>query len=192
MQRLGEASSSPRTTRLIFSLQFDHLEVKSRPFPQRLRILIAHALLLAAISPVLADDAPLWSLQPVKEQAVPVVRDKQWPAGRVDRFILAELEQHGLSPNRDAEPATLLRRLHFDLVGLPPSLEEIAAFEQSWALDREAAIARVVDDLLASPDFGVRWGRHWLDVARYAESSGIRATWLTCSPGAIATGWSIR
>ena len=119
-----------------------------------------------------ADEAPLWSLQPVKEQAAPVVQNTQWPAGRVDRFILAELEKSGLQPNNDAQPATLLRRLHFDLVGLPPSLEEIAAFEQSWAANREAAIARVVDELLASPDFGVRWGRHWLDIARYAESSG--------------------
>jgi hypothetical protein len=137
-----------------------------------MRIFLAHVLLLAAICTARAEDAPLWSIQPVKEQAVPAVHDTQWPAGRVDQFILAELEKNGLQPNADAEPATLLRRLHFDLVGLPPSLEQIAAFEQSWTANRDAAIARVVDELLASPDFGVRWGRHWLDIARYAESSG--------------------
>ncbi len=118
------------------------------------------------------EPAPLWSLQPMQNPPLPEVRRKDWPAAPSDHFILAELERNGLEPSADADAATMLRRLSFDLAGLPPSLAEIAEFEQTWARDPQAAIAHAADRLLASPDFGVRWGRHWLDVARYAESSG--------------------
>jgi hypothetical protein len=119
-----------------------------------------------------ASTAPLWSLQPFHEHNTPAVQQRDWPAARVDHFILAKLEQSGLQPSTDADPATLLRRLHFDLIGLPPSLDEIAAFERAFIQNRESSIQHLVDRLLASPEFGARWGRHWLDVARYAESSG--------------------
>ncbi|MDZ4404144.1 DUF1549 and DUF1553 domain-containing protein [Prosthecobacter sp.] len=120
--------------------------------------------------PVLATAAlpsaePLWSLQPFALQPVPVVKQPDWTRSRVDHFILARLEREQLTPNGDAEPLTLLRRVYFDLIGLPPPLEEIEGFEMS-------KFAAVVDQLLASPEFGARWGRHWLDVARYAETSG--------------------
>ena len=108
---------------------------------------------------------PLWSLKPFAVQRVPVVKQPEWPRSRVDQFILARLEQAGLKPNAEAEPLTLLRRVYFDLIGLPPPLEVIEGFEMS-------KFPVVVDALLASPEFGVRWGRHWLDVARYAETSG--------------------
>ena len=108
---------------------------------------------------------PLWSLKPFAVQRVPVVKQPEWPRSRVDQFILARLEQAGLKPNAEAEPLTLLRRVYFDLIGLPPPLEVIEGFEMS-------KFPAVVDALLASPEFGVRWGRHWLDVARYAETSG--------------------
>ncbi|MFN0079079.1 MAG: DUF1549 and DUF1553 domain-containing protein [Prosthecobacter sp.] len=120
--------------------------------------------------PVLATAAvpsaePLWSLQPFAVQPLPTVKQQNWPRSRVDHFILARLEKENLRPNGDADAATLLRRVYFDLIGLPPSLEEIEGFEMS-------KFAAVVDKLLASPEFGARWGRHWLDVARYAETSG--------------------
>ena len=108
---------------------------------------------------------PLWSLQPFALQPLPVVNQQNWPRARVDHFILARLEKVNLTPNGDADALTLLRRVYFDLIGLPPPLEEIESFEMS-------KFATAVDKLLASPEFGTRWGRHWLDVARYAETSG--------------------
>ena len=119
-----------------------------------------------------AADPPMWSLQPVTNPALPAVKRSDWPAVRADHFILAELEKNGLSPNADADAPTMLRRLSFDIIGLPPSLAEIAAFEMEWKQSPRDAIAQAADRLLASPDFGARWGRHWLDIARYAESSG--------------------
>ena len=137
-----------------------------------LRRLVPHLMLAGTLSGGIfaaADGAPLWSLQPFKLQPLPAVRQIDWPAGRADFFLLQRLEEKVLSPNRDADRATLLRRVTFDLIGLPPLPDEMAAFEADAAPD---AYARVVDRLLASPEFGVRWGRHWLDVARYAETSG--------------------
>jgi len=124
--------------------------------------------------PVRADDAatPHWSFQPFGPRALPAVRQADWPRSNVDHHILARLEQEDIAPNADAEPAILLRRLCFDLIGLPPSLDEIERFERSAKDNPQAAIAAVADRLLGSPEFGVRWGRHWLDVARYAETSG--------------------
>jgi hypothetical protein len=92
-----------------------------------------------------------------------------WPRGDIDRFLLAALEGRGLAPVADADRPRLLRRVTFDLIGLPPTLEDLDAF---LADDSPDAFAKVVDRLLASPRFGERWGRHWLDVARFAESSG--------------------
>jgi len=118
-----------------------------------------------------------WAFQPLSRPEVPAPGDSSWPASDIDRFVLARLEAAGLRPVDDAEPLALLRRLYFDLIGLPPSPEEAQQFFADWqaAPDRaaqDALYTRVVDRLLASPQFGERWGRHWLDVARYAESSG--------------------
>jgi hypothetical protein len=110
-----------------------------------------------------------WAFQPPRRGALPPVRDTAWPSSRLDHFLLAALEGRGLRPTRDADRLTLLRRVTFDLVGLPPAPAEIAAF---LADDRPGALERVADRLLASPAFGERWGRHWLDVARYADSTG--------------------
>ena len=110
-----------------------------------------------------------WAYQPPKKSPVPAVKNAAWPRTDLDRFVLANLEARGLAPVGDAGKLTLLRRVYFDLLGLPPTFEEITAF-----LDDKSAspLATVVDKLLASPQFGERWGRHWLDVARYAESTG--------------------
>jgi hypothetical protein len=100
---------------------------------------------------------------------LPIVRDADWPATSIDRFILAPLEQQGLSPARPADRPTLIRRATFDLIGLPPTPADVAAFESDAHPD---AFARLIDRLLASPHYGERWGRYWLDVARYADTKG--------------------
>ncbi|MDP6445668.1 MAG: DUF1549 domain-containing protein, partial [Pirellulaceae bacterium] len=114
-------------------------------------------------------DKTFWSFLPVRSPPPPMVKDTAWPRDDVDRFLLAEIERAGLRPNPDAARHVLLRRLYFDLVGLPPTIEQLDAFS---ADSSDGAVARVVDELLASPEFGERWGRHWLDVVRYAESTG--------------------
>jgi hypothetical protein len=110
-----------------------------------------------------------WAFQPPKRRPTPSVQDTAWPRGDIDRFVLARLEAHGLRPAADADRVTLIRRVYFDLIGLPPTPEQIDAFVSDHS---PSALARAVDQLLASPHFGERWGRHWLDVARYADSSG--------------------
>ena len=115
-----------------------------------------------------------WAFRKPVAPTPPAVKDSAWAKRDIDRFVLAELDAAGLTPSPDADPATLLRRLHFDLVGLPPSSEAVKRFLGRGS-DLDAALAREVDVLLASPRFGERWGRHWLDVARFAESSGKEA-----------------
>jgi mono/diheme cytochrome c family protein len=107
-----------------------------------------------------------WSFRPVGDPEPPPVRDAAWPASPIDRFILARLEAAGLAPSPPADKVALIRRVTFDLVGLPPTPEEVAAFVRD---DSPDAYDRLVDRLLASPHHGERWGRYWLDVARYGE-----------------------
>lgn len=111
----------------------------------------------------------LWSFQPLAENTPPDVKRTEWPRGAIDQFILARLEAAGLQPAPRADRAALLRRLSFDLIGLPPTREELAAF---LADDSPDAYEKQVDRLLASPHFGERWARHWLDLVRYAETRG--------------------
>ena len=110
-----------------------------------------------------------WSFRPVRDSASPIVSKADWPIGPVDRFLLARLEKEGLSPAPDADRGTLIRRLSFDLIGLPPTAEEIRSFVDDKNPD---AYEKLVDRLLASPHYGERWGRHWLDLVRFAETSG--------------------
>ncbi len=110
-----------------------------------------------------------WAFQPPNKSQPPTVSHESWVRNDIDRFVLAELEKRGLKPVGDADKRTLIRRVHFDLTGLPPTPEEVEAFVNDASPD---AFATVVDNLLLKPQFGERWGRHWLDVARYAESSG--------------------
>ncbi|MBC8164822.1 MAG: PSD1 domain-containing protein, partial [Bryobacteraceae bacterium] len=110
-----------------------------------------------------------WAFQPVKPVTVPSVKSTAWPQSEIDRFVLAKLEEKNLQPVADAGRLTLIRRLTYDLTGLPPTLADIDRFVKDKSED---AYQRLVDHLLSSPRFGEHWGRHWLDVARYGESSG--------------------
>jgi cytochrome c553 len=116
--------------------------------------------------PISAADRAFWAFRPIADPPVPAVNDRAWPRKSLDHFILARLEARGLHPVRPADKHALLRRATFDLTGLPPTPEELDAFLRDTSAD---AFARVVDRLLASPRYGERWGRHWLDVARYGE-----------------------
>ena len=110
-----------------------------------------------------------WAFQPAAEPDLPPVRDHGWAANSIDRFVLAKMEEHGLAPAPPADRLTLLRRATFDLTGVPPTPREANAFLED---ESPKAFEAVVERLLASPLYGERWGRHWLDVARYADSTG--------------------
>ena len=110
-----------------------------------------------------------WSLKPITDPKPPRVTNDAWPQGDLDRFILAKIEAAGLSPAADADKTALLRRVTFDLTGLPPTPEALDAFLKD---ESPGALAKVVDRLLDSPQYGERWGRYWLDVVRYSDTAG--------------------
>lgn len=120
-------------------------------------------------TPGVTDPREHWAFKPLQPAAPPAVRRTDWPRNDVDRFILARLEQAGLAPSPEADRRTLIRRLYFDLHGLPPTPEEVAAFV---ADPDPRAYEKLVDRLLASPRYGERWARHWLDAVHYGDSHG--------------------
>ncbi len=124
------------------------------------------------VAPPVETKTSHWSFQPVQDPPVPAVKEESWPRSGIDRFLLTEIEKAGLQPTADAPPETLIRRLSFDLTGLAPSYDRVRAFVADCETRGDEAVADLVDELLASPQFGERWGRHWLDVARYGESNG--------------------
>src|ERR1043166_857446 len=111
-----------------------------------------------------------WAFVPPVRPALPPVRRSEWARNAIDRFVLARLEKEGLTPSPEADRVTLIRRLSLDLTGLPPSVKEVEDF---LADHSERAYEKVVERLLASPHYGERWGRLWLDAARYADSDGF-------------------
>jgi len=117
-----------------------------------------------------ADPKNWWAFQPLRPQAVPEVRDAGWPRGAIDSFILAPLERQQLHPSAAADRRTLIRRLTMDLHGLPPVPDDVEEFLADPAPD---AFERLLDRLLASPHYGVRWARHWLDIVHYADTHGF-------------------
>jgi cytochrome c553 len=117
----------------------------------------------------------LWSWQAIANPAAPAVKKEAWVKDDIDRFVLEKLEEKAIEPSPRADKLALLRRATYDLTGLPPTPEEIDAFARD---DSPGAFAKVIDRLLDSPRFGERWGRHWLDVARYAESSGMSRNYV--------------
>ncbi len=135
------------------------------PWPDRL-----HGLEQALVeSRASAGAKQHWAFRPIADPAPPEVKTKAWPRTSIDRFILAKLEAGGFSPSPRADRLTLIRRATFDLTGLPPTPEEIDTFDSDMAAD---SFERLVERLLASPRYGERWGRYWLDVARYADTKG--------------------
>lgn len=132
------------------------------------------------------EDKNWWAIKPVADPAPPAVSktSEAWAKSPIDRFIAAKLEEKKLQPAAAADAGELVRRLFFDLHGLPPGSEDVLAFEKAFAENPDKATTELVDRLLASPRYGERWGQHWLDVVRYAESDGYRAddyrpeTWM--------------
>ncbi|TWT59126.1 Planctomycete cytochrome C [Thalassoglobus neptunius] len=117
------------------------------------------------------EDRQFWSFQPLRDPTVPQVEPEHWPRNAVDRFLLRKMNENGLSPSDEAEPLTLVRRLYFDLTGLPPTPEQVDEFLADTSPE---AYERLVDDLLDSPRYGEHWAQFWLDLVRYAESDGYR------------------
>ena len=115
------------------------------------------------------SDRKHWAFQAVKKPTIPKVKDSSWGKNGIDDFVLARLEKQGLKPNPKASKASLIRRAYYDLIGLPPSPEQVQAF----VADKEPnAFEKIVDELLRRPQYGEKWGRHWLDLVRYAETNG--------------------
>ena len=134
-----------------------------------LTVVICLGILVPGRGLVCADDS-WWAFQSPSDVPLPTVVQAEWTATPLDTFILAKLEENGLRPAPPANRQTLIRRVTFNLTGLPPTPAEITAFLSD---DSPDAYTKIVDRLLASPHYGERWGRHWLDVARYADSSGL-------------------
>ena len=135
-----------------------------------------------------ADKETWWSLQPLASPAVPEPPGipAAWSVSWIDRFVFARLAEKQLQPNPPADARTLIRRLSYDVCGLPPTIEDVEAFVEAVAVDRTRAVERWVDRLLASPGYGEHWGRHWLDVVRFGESVGFERN------GLINTAWPFR
>ncbi|MCH2379239.1 MAG: DUF1549 domain-containing protein, partial [Pedosphaera sp.] len=119
------------------------------------------------------DDRQFWSFLPLKKPKAPQVKNNKWTNSEIDQFVLRKLEQKGLAPNGPAQSRVLIRRVYFDLIGLPPTPDEVEAFVNFASRNPNSALEKVVDQLLASKHYGERWGRHWLDIARFAESHGF-------------------
>ena len=174
----------PEASLLIQAVRYDHPDRQMPPpksggqkLPETAITDLTAWVQMGAPYPETPDDkkrqAPRpWSLEPVQDPAPPPVRDTAWSRTSVDPFILAPIEARGLQPSPPASALTLIRRATFDLTGLPPTPEEIDTFLADTSPD---AFARVVDRLLASPQYGEHWGRHWLDVVRYADTAGDTA-----------------
>lgn len=119
------------------------------------------------------EERSFWAFQPVVKPPLPAVTNSEWALASIDMFVLAGLEAAQLHPAPAADSRTLIRRATFDLLGIPPTADEVSAFEQESLRDPQLAFRKLIDRLLASPRYGERWGRHWLDVARYADSNGM-------------------
>jgi mono/diheme cytochrome c family protein len=171
----GNAQGSPLIDALKGANGFTAMPLKKPALSPKQIAIIAAWIDQGAKAPAdeVADDGTgrnHWAFKPPQRPSLPVVQNAQWPRNAVDRFVLARLEQEKTKPSPEADKVTLLRRVYLDLVGLPPSPGEVDAF---LADGRPGAYERVVDRLLASPHYGERWGRHWLDLARYADTHGF-------------------
>ncbi|MFT5127253.1 MAG: hypothetical protein ACI8W8_000854 [Rhodothermales bacterium] len=140
------------------------------------RILLIALLALGSLADEFSDeDRAWWAVQPVTKPAIPDAAIPDWGKNDIDRFVAKRLSEAGLKPAPPADARELVRRVYFDLHGLPPTPEQIATFAKAAEADRGAAIGALVDELLESPRYAERWAQHWLDVVRYADSDGYRA-----------------
>lgn len=173
-------SGNPKQSLLIQSIRYEHEDYQmppKKPLPASVVADFEKWVKDGAVWPgnaaqTLESNDPTrgtWSLQPLSDTKLPSVSNKDWSKAAMDRFILAKLEAAGLEPVGQADKRSLIRRAYFDLIGLPPTIAQVQAFLRD---DSPQAFATVIDRLLASPEYGRRWGRHWLDVARYADTSG--------------------
>lgn len=136
-------------------------------------LLLVFPYLLQAQKVVITDeDRQYWAYKPLSIPEVPTIKDNNWSEHPVDKFILQKLQENMLTPAHEADKRTLIRRAYLDLIGLPPTPKQVEAFVSN---EDPGAYEKVLDELLASPRYGERWGRHWLDLVRYAESDGYRA-----------------
>jgi hypothetical protein len=169
----------PEESELVARITSDDPEYVMPPPASHLKLTAEEKELLKAW---IADGAKVtehWAFRPLPaEVTVPSVKNESWPRGALDRFVLARLDAEELSPSPEAAPLRLLRRLSFDLTGLPPTVEEIAAFEKRAAENPKAAIEEAVDRLLARPSYGEHFATPWLDAARYADSFGYQSDQL--------------
>jgi hypothetical protein len=179
LRRGGESGAvivagNPGKSLLLSALKYDGLEMPpDKKLPQQILADFEKWILAGAVDPRGDSDNAKqhWAFQPIRRPVPPQV-DSAWPRNEIDQFILARLHRKKVNPSPDAERATLLRRLYLDLTGLPPTPADVAAFLSN---SKQTAYEEVVDRLLASPHYGERWGRHWLDMARYADSNGYEA-----------------
>lgn len=159
----GDPDSSELLTRILTDDEDERMPPEAKPLNQaeidRIRRWINEG----------AEFTGHWAFQPPQQPAVPQVKDSQWPRNPIDHFILAKLESNGLRPAAPADRVAWIRRAYFDLIGLPPTPQQIDAFLKDTS---EKAFERVVDELLVSEHYGEKWGRHWLDLVRYAETNG--------------------
>jgi hypothetical protein len=182
-------TGDPEKSRLIIAIRYHDEEIRMPPKDPLAEQQIAHFVewvkmgapdprtaesLAKAAAPAYdyAKAKEFWAFQPVRAAKIPPVRDDHYAINDVDRFVLAKLESKGLKPVASADRVTLIRRATFDLTGLPPTPDEVAAFLSDSSAD---AWEKVIDRLLASAHYGERWGRHWLDLVRYADTSGCNS-----------------
>ncbi|EMI17320.1 protein containing DUF1549 [Rhodopirellula maiorica SM1] len=176
-------AGSPQNSLIIQALRYDDLEMPpDAPLPEAVIRDFERWVSLGAADPRDETTPPaespeldaesLWSFFPRRTPTLPRVGEGSWPRDPIDHFVLSRIEDAGLSPTHDADAKTLVRRLYYDLIGLPPTLPQVNAFVARYEMDADLAVEQLVDQLLASPQYGIRWGRHWLDVARYGESNG--------------------
>ncbi len=173
---------NPSASRLLKAIRYEDPELQMPPdgkkLPEREVAVVArwveqgapwpHDTATAQTDPAEAGKTH-WAFQPIQPRTVPGVKNTVWPQSPIDHFVLAKLEEQRMTPAEGADSATLIRRASLDLVGLPPLSDDVAAFVADSGPD---AFAKVVDRLLDSPHYGERWGRYWLDVARYADTKG--------------------
>ena len=169
----GNADESLMIRKLLAAKEEERMPAEGKPLPADKIELLRQWINAGAAHPreefIAKPPSEHWAFQPVRRPVVPEVANKAWVRNPVDAFVLAKLEASGMKPGPAATPAALLRRLHLDLTGLPPTLAEQ---EQLASNPRPEALGKVIVNLLARPEYGERWARHWLDVVRYADSNG--------------------